>query len=74
MNIKSTASEISEQMGKCYWKFEERGSLLKESLAKCCLIIWKAELINEENKHSSEKISSKMLKTLPGLFLLLKVE
>lgn len=63
---------IQKDMGECYWKSEGRRSLW--ILAECCLIIGKAELVNEENKHASEKISRKMLKTYPSLSFLLKAE
>ena len=48
-------------MGKCYWKFGKEAPCctVKESLAESCpTIIWKAELVNGENGHLSERISS----------------
>lgn len=48
---------------------------VKDSLAKWCpTTIWKAEFVNEENGHLSERISTKALEIWSGPFLLLIVK
>ena len=69
MSTKSTACESSKGNGN--WKFgKEDSCYMKEILAEWCpIIIWKAELVNEENGFLSERISSKMFTVWPGFFL-----
>lgn len=71
MSTKRTACESSEGNGN--WKFgKEDSCYMKEILAEWCpIIIWKAELVNEENGFLSEKNFKQNVKGMTRFLLTL---